>query len=238
MPARPTPFSFMSPDEMIRHALSDGYKGEFSQELYSAFCSGYPIENLQPLLTSNSINAVRTGAYLVYELGGLARPLVREIEALLDNPEPQIKSDAIIALRDCATTKANASALGKIILLLGDADSFVQRGVMAFVHACRLSQLELGTAEANKISPDSVFGVLAEAIKRPVSRDTIKALIEHPEPIAKRFGVGLAARPRDVVDLDFLKIAESWNDAEALEFLGFVWKHPFPKDAAFARVIE
>jgi hypothetical protein len=231
-----TPLLKMSPDEMIRQVLSDGYKGEFSHELYLAFYRGYPIENLRPLLTSKVPNVVALGSYLVYELGRIARPLVREIEALLDNPEPQIKSDAMIALLDCAITKDDRQALGKIMLLLGDEDSFVQRGAMAFVQHCSPGQLQLGAAEAMIMRPDSVFAALSEVLKFPIDGNSIKSLIEKSDPIAKRFGVGLAMKARHVVDADFLEIAQTWDDEEARGLIANVQKYSKQAGAVIARL--
>ncbi|MGL4491078.1 MAG: hypothetical protein ACRCU5_16685 [Rhizobiaceae bacterium] len=211
----------MSPDEMIRAELSSNGEAGFSQELYSAFRSGYPIENLRPLLTSTVPRIVSLGSYLVYELGGRAIELVHEIEVLLDNENPQVRSDAMIALEDCAVKIENAPVLGKIMLLLDDPDGFVQGQAMAFTSRCRYWQLQFGLAEAKKMRPDSVFAKLHKLSYSDLDQQLIKTLMDHPDPVARRFGVGLALRPRRVIDFGLVEIAQEWDDFEARKLIDF-----------------
>jgi len=48
--------------------------------------NGYAISNLRRLIRSNRDGAIKTGAWIVSELGGAARPLMADVEFLLQHP--------------------------------------------------------------------------------------------------------------------------------------------------------
>lgn len=226
----------MTPENMIRNLLSGKY-GNYSQELYGAFYKGFPIENLRPLLTSDEPEAVSTGSYLVYELGAIARPLVKEIAALLDNPEPQVRSDAIIALRECAG-KEDGLALGNIFLKLDDPDPFVRRGAMGYVRYSSVWQLKIAITEAGRMRPSTIFGEFSKNPLRYIraSKDQLEKLITNPNSIARRFGVGIACRAKLVIDKNYLDVADNCDDEEGLEFVRFTREQAFPRYAIYANI--
>ena len=81
---------------MIECVLSADCDGNYSQELYSAFCDGFPIENLQPLLASSSPEAQATAAYLAYELGWLTTLEVEELLDVVTNAPPETRYHAYL----------------------------------------------------------------------------------------------------------------------------------------------
>ena len=207
-----------------------GKGSDFSQELCSAFWKGFPIENLRPLILAKDPDILSLGAYLIYELGAKVRPLIDDIIPLLDNSEPEIRANAIIALEECAT-KFDNFALGKIIELLGDPDSFVQRIAMRFVQSCERSLLQAGVLNAARRNPDTIFDMIPIALFRrgrsvPVSADTLRMLLSHSHPVAQRFGVGLATRPRQIVDEGFIDLAEQIEDRECRNLVRWARERP------------
>lgn len=226
----------MSPEEMIRRAQSPDYDGTYGADLYSAFCSGFPIENLRPLLTSPLPRTRSLGCYLAYELGWPVHPFVPELTDLLNDPHPQNRSDTMIALRAC-TTRDDGEALGHVLLRLGDEDPFVQRGAMRFVQLCQRWQLRLALKNAANADPPSIFGELQHVAQwRPITKDLIECLLAHPDKIAKRLGVGLAARPRLIVDETFLDIAANYDDAECANIVKWARERPLPIYAELRRL--
>ncbi|MEM7224667.1 MAG: hypothetical protein AAF495_16935 [Pseudomonadota bacterium] len=220
---------------MIAKILEPGFEGDgkLSNDLHSAFLRGYPIENLRPLLISKSETVLGTAAFLVTELGWVVHPFVAEIVDLLYQPRARVRFDAIQALARC-TTPDDGWALGRVLQLLGDPDDFVRGGAMWFIRVSSRWQLRAALDNAAPQKPDSVFSEIQSMYLRRgryCSTDIIRAFIKHPHPIARRFGVGLAARPRLIVDETLLSIAIASEDEEirdrAAEFRGWI----FPADA-------
>ncbi len=210
----------MSPKSIMNLILSDGYQGEcYSQELYGAFLRGFPLENLRRLLTSENDAAVQTAAYLVYELGWPVHPLVAEISELLQHAEPQVRFDAVHALREC-TTKDDGEALGKAFLLLDDPSPFVHRGVIQFIQFAEDWKLRFAVHGAAKLRGGSVFETVISALIRKspgiLEKSELNKLVVHSDPIVRRFAAGMAIRPRHVVDEEFLDIALACNDEEGI----------------------
>jgi hypothetical protein len=230
----------MSPEEMIALVMA-GDERCFGQELYGAFRKGFPIENLRPMLRSSDPEILGFGSYLVYELGARARGVIDDIVPLLESEYPQVRSDAMIALMGCAT-RFEGTALGKIICLLDDPDPFVQRGAMRFVQNCEDSQLAAGVFHASRHNPGTVFEDLPPflGMKWPghgnISVKGMAKLLSHESPVAKRFGVGLAARPRMVVDDSLLEIAYKYDDEECRCVLDNARSRPTPVGAVVMRL--
>jgi hypothetical protein len=223
----------MSPEKMIKLVMS-GKDSDFSQELWSAFENGFPIENLRPLLVSDDQKVLGLGTYLIYELGEKVRCLLEDIVPLLGNENPQIRGDAVIALGECAT-KFDTLALGKIIELLADTDPFVQRIVMRFIQSCERNMLNVGVFKAAEMNPNTTFSELPKYLTEtifhlrsdaPVSAQTLEKLLSHSNPIAIRFGVGLATRPRQIVDETFIDMAIHIEDEECRNVLKWSQERP------------
>lgn len=225
---------------MIALVLS-GDERCFGQELYGAFRRGFPIENLRPLLRSSEPETLGLGSYLVYELGGRARGVIDDIVPLLESEYPQVRSNAIIALMGCAT-RFEGTALGNVISLLDDPEPFVQRGAMRFVQNCEDSQLHAGVFHAARLNPGTVFEDFPSflGMKWPdhgnISAKSMAKLLSHESPIVKRFGVGLAARPRKVVDEGLLEIAYQYDDEECRLVLDSARSRPTPVGAVVMRL--
>ena len=203
---------------MIAKILERGFEGDgvLSNNLLSAFHQGHPIEKLRPLLQSQSEPVLSTAAFLATELGWVVHPFVAEIVNLLDQPGAGIRFDAIQTLSRC-TTPDDGWALGRVLQLLDDPDDFVRGGAMWFIRVSSRWQLKAALDNVARQRPDTVFSELRNmyfGCARQISADTIGAFIKHPHPVARRIGVGLAARPRLIVDETLLSIAEASEDEE------------------------
>lgn len=211
-----------------------GEKTDFSQELWAAFRSGFPIENLRPFLVSGNQEVVSLGSYLIYELGATARCLLDDIVPLLKNDDPQVRGSTIVALGECAT-KFDFLALGKVIEMLNDHEPFVQRITMRFIQSCERSMLNVGVVEAAKMNPSTVFsdfpsylGNSALGLGRviPISAENLRKLLSHTDLVANRFGVALATRPRMIVDEAFISLATKVDDEECQNIVKWSRERP------------
>ena len=226
----------MTLDEIVSKYLEPGFEHDssLSNELYRILHREFPIEGFRRLLTAKSDVAIGAAGFFVNEFGYKMHSFVKEITDLLDHKSPQIRFDAILGLRDC-TTQADGEALGRVLLLLDDPDPFVHRGVMKFIQYSERWQLRAAVLRAAKLRPGTVFEEFRAEAGRfsPITARKVRKFIEHPDAIARRFGVGLAVRPREVVDERFLKIAERCNDEEGLLTLQQARKYISPTNAVW-----
>ena len=207
-------------------------------ELIGAFYRGYPVKNLSRLLCSNFRPAVAAGAYIANEIGSMLQPCVDELTALLDDESAQIRSDVIHALGRCANVK-HEEALGRLLLTLNDPDPFVHRAAILSIARSRDdTRLAYGARAAAKLAPGTVFEEIAQVFRssEKIDTETLVWLIEHHDPIARRFAVGVACRAEIILDAERLAIAEYCNDETGRFVLTSMRKHPTPLGARIARI--
>jgi hypothetical protein len=213
-------------------------------DLYSAFYKGFPIENLRPLLVSDDLDVSGSGALLANELGDRMGPLIDEVLALAEHTHTQARSDALYALQACARP-CNVNALGRLVLALDDPGPFVHRAAMQFIIMARYRCVKIGAEEAKRQRPTSPFQAIWSLIQESgnlkwspeqITKDEIAEFIHHPAPVVRRFGVGLAARPKLVVDVELLDIARGCEDSEGVGMVDYILRSPLPSGARVARL--
>lgn len=202
--------------------LAPGFEGdsELTFALQSAFDKGFPLENLRPLLKSGNLYTQGAAAFLVAEISPSfsMNCVVGEIADLLDSEIVRIRFDAIEALLGC-TTPADGAILGRVMLRLDDEVFGVRWKVAQFIRLAERWQLRLAVENAAELCPDSAFPILAKAHGQylTATTTTVRWLLDHPNPLVRRFGAAVAARPRSVVDEQFLAMAEASHDVEVRE---------------------
>ncbi|RWP75463.1 hypothetical protein [Mesorhizobium sp.] len=205
--------------------LAPGFEGdsELTFALQSEFHKGFPLENLRPLLTSDNLHTQAAAAYLVAEANSKMsykmNCVVAEIAGLLDSKIVRIRFDAIEALLGC-TTPDDGAILGRVMLKLDDEVFGVRSKVAEFIRFAERWQLRLAVENAAALCPDSAFPILAKAHGQYLNATTktVRWLLDHPNPLVRRFGAAVAVRPRSVVDEQFLAMAEASHDADVREF--------------------
>ncbi len=218
----------MSPENMIDAILAGEDVDAF--ELIGAFYRGYPVKNLSRLLCSSNKKAVAAGAYIANEIGNMLQPCIDELTALLDNESAQIRSDVIHGLGACANVK-HRKALGKLILALDDPEPFVHRAAILSIARDRYdTRLAYGARAAAELAPGTVFEEIADVFRcsERVDTETLRRLIAHQDPVARRFAVGVACRAEIVLDAERLEIAENCNDEKGHAVLDEMRERPKP----------
>ncbi|MCI5075540.1 hypothetical protein [Oricola sp.] len=220
---------------MIAQVLAGGGDYDLLWSLIGAVRNGFPVENLRPLLVSENPRITATAAYLAYELGSDMRPVLDDLVPLADHPGAQWRSDIIIAMTDCVGPD-NLDALSRIMLAFDDPEPFVHRAAMNFVIGAESLTLVHAVGEAAARFPGSPFEtILSMLLGKRTRLDTrslrmtdarLKQFIDHDEPVVRRFGVGLAARPTYVVDIGRLEIARGCRDEEGLRVIDFTMHRP------------
>ena len=220
---------------MIEQVLAGNGDYDLHWNLIGAIRDGFPVEKLRPLLTSDDPRVTATAAYLAYELGSAMRPVLDELIPLADHPGAQWRSDIIIAMTDCVEPN-DFNALCRIMLALDDPEPFVHRSAMNFVIGATNRSLANALTETARRLPGSPFEtihslLLGEARRLVpssvcISTAKLSEFIAHEEPIVRRFGVGLAARPICVIDIERLEIARNCRDEEGLRVVDFNMHRP------------
>ncbi|WP_192365328.1 hypothetical protein [Mesorhizobium mediterraneum] len=204
--------------------MAPGFEGDsgLTFALQSEFHKGFPLENLRPLLTSGNIHTQAAAAFLVAEISPRLsfnmNCVVAEIADLLDSKVVRIRFDAIEALLGC-TTPADGAILGRVMLRLDDEVFGIRWKVAEFIRFAEWWQLRLAVENAAALCPDSAFPILASAHGQYLNATTktVLWLLDHPNPLVRRFGAAVAVRPRSVVDEQFLAMAEASHDVEVRE---------------------
>ncbi|CAN5327368.1 hypothetical protein BH11PSE2_BH11PSE2_01560 [soil metagenome] len=212
-------------EELIEEVLADSDDRDDDQvtaafELLSAFNKGFPIDNLGRLFASGSV-AVRCSAiFISTELQVPPRKFMRELAGCLDIDVPRARHDAIQALSNCSTWE-DGWAIAAILLKLEDTYPSVRKCVVDEIRTLPREQLEAGLRFLHRTQPDSIYATFLWAHHR-IERgqlDELRKLIRHEDPVARRFGVGLALRPRLVVDETFVSVARDGADEEVLALI-------------------
>jgi hypothetical protein len=98
---------------------SEAKSGVVATDLLGAFFQGYPVRNLLHLLHSEVPEQIRTGAWLLSELGNRASELRNELPTLLRHSDPYVRFNAIDSALSCCTA-ADGDMLASVVRLLED----------------------------------------------------------------------------------------------------------------------
>jgi hypothetical protein len=217
----------MTPEKLIEGLLdpnSDPVQaGRWANDILPHFRRGFSFENLRLLLISPHDEVQAHGAFISTFFFEELEPLLPDLVALLSSPVTRTRFDAIEALQQCTTTK-DGDALGRVLLCLDDEWHGVRWKTVGFISTAARWQLQLAVKHAALLRQESAFTVIRDLFQMDMGRGTIQLLIESDDPILRRFGAGMAVRPRYVLllehvdmltqsaDPDLVTIAESARD--------------------------
>lgn len=229
----------MKMKEMVDRIIA-GDDSDFTDLLQQELQNGAPVQEIGRLIRSENENAKGLGAYIAYEMID-PRPIYKDVATLLDHPIAQLRADAINTLVDCLT-EYEAEILGKILLLLDDPNPFIHRQVICFIQLISRRTLNVAVNAAADAKPNSDFELLPKFVGKPktnfkkITKLTIRKLVEHPNPILQRFGVALAVRPREIVDREFLEVANIVGQAECQNALKWTGERHLPIFASIGTI--
>lgn len=210
----------MTPDEMIVKLIDPDFEDDsgLANQLLSQVYRGYPVENLKRLLTTPG--GVGAFGFIVYELGQKARPLLREIAALLDNERVSARWEAIEALRACVTWQ-DAAEIAALISKIDDENSAVRLQAMSAIARLSYDNVRAGLDFMKSANPDGVFARLRNAfvaIELRREPERLARLLADADPVVRRFGAVLAMRPK-LPDPKLAVVAVASHDPEVMEFV-------------------
>lgn len=176
-------------DRICGHAsdLDDDWLGVAANDLLHELFSGYPVENLTRLLRAGDDTCVRTGTWLLSELGERAAPLTGELPVLLGHPLRHVR---FFALDVVLVNGRHGGVLAPALKLTQDPEAAVRWKALSFLAGASQDQLAAGAAglEAGRVRD------LTEWLAgRPASRDVV-ARLGDSDLTTRLFAAAAAAR--------------------------------------------
>jgi hypothetical protein len=203
-------------ERVLAHADDDDVLGPAANDLLEEVFAGYPVDNLRRLLRSDAEKVVRTGAWLLSELGELAAPLADELPALLASPLRQVRFFAVETVLNAGD--ADGPLAARALALVRDGDDAVRWKVLSFLAEAGTEQLAAG-AEALE---DAELKELAEWLVRldteEIDPREVVARLEGGDRTARMFAAAAAARLSDEEDTNLLAHAATAEDEEIRSF--------------------
>jgi hypothetical protein len=222
----------MTPQEMLETLLSphyDGGDGTLANDFISELGRTIPLENLKLLILSDNPATRGDGAFLSTFMGRRRNLnfMIDTLALLLDDPCERVRADAIENITDCAEHK-DAEILGRVLLLLDDESDLVRYVMIKFIQCGPPWMIRLAIKHADILQPASAFTVIAElsGSLNAVPAMAIRNMLRHPFAVVRRFGLGLAGKPRRIVFYRFLEEAEQSTDAETSRMATMLLKSP------------
>jgi hypothetical protein len=205
-------------DALIEHILTVGdTDGKISNDLIGEFYShGYPVEKLIPLLRSENNETVRTGAFLVEELGAKAAPLLPELVRLLDHADAWVKSGVLSAVLVSATDK-DGEIVGGAVLLITDPKRPVRQMAFELVARADSSPLAAGVPYIRDPEIAALLKWVLEVERGSRDSDEIESRLRDPDDVDRLFAVVAAARVY-TRSPQYLQLAASLGESDAQSF--------------------
>jgi hypothetical protein len=207
----------MRGQEMLerRLALSDDDDGTLANDFLGELGRTVPLESLRLLLTSVNPRARATGAFLATFQNRNISSMVGELAGLLADEQPRTRFDAVESILRCSTRK-DGHHLAQALFALDDKHEGVRMGAVQFVRYARDWPLKLARQHAAVLGPRTAFSAIDDIAGewRGDPSGMIRAMLDHAEPVVRRYGLGLAGRARLVVVDAFVEWARASDDPE------------------------
>lgn len=207
----------MTGPEILQRLLSssDDHGGALASDLLGELGKTVPLESLRLLLTSASARTRAAGVFLATFQNQNIRSMVGELAALLGDDSPRIRFDAVECILRCST-RNDGDHLAQALFALDDEHEGVRMGAVQFVRFAKDWQLKLARQHAALLRPQTAFLAIADISEqwRDVASNMIRAMLDHSEPVVRRYGLGLASRARLVVVDAFVEWAQASADPE------------------------
>lgn len=218
----------MTGPEMLQRLLSpsDDDNGALASDFLSELGKTVPLESLRLLLISGNARTRATGAFLATFQNQNISSMVGELAALLADDNPRTRFDAVESILRCST-RGDGDYLAQALFALADEHEGVRMGAIQFVRFAKDWQLKFARQRAASLRPGTPFSSIAEISGqwRDDASGTIRAMLDHAEPVVRRYGLGLAGRARLVVVDAYIEWAQASADPEISKLATNCFEH-------------
>jgi hypothetical protein len=203
--------------EMLQLLLSSSHDqdGALANDLLGELGRTVPLESLRLLLTSANARTRAAGAFMATFQNQNISSMLGELAALLGESNPRTRFDAVEAILRCST-RDHGEYLAQALFALDDAHDGVRMGAVQFVRFAKDWQLKLAREHAALLRPRTAFSAISDISGefRDDASGMIRTMLDHSEPVVRRYGLGLAGRARLVVVDAFVEWARASADPE------------------------
>lgn len=219
----------MTPQNMLKTLLSpdyDGGDGKLANDFLSELGKTVPLESLRLLLTSGNGHTRAAGAFLATFKGREINAMISDLAGLLDDPGTRTRFDAAESIWNCSK-QGDGEFLGRALLHLDDEHAGPRWGAIRSIQCHGGWQLQLARKHAAQLRPKSSFSTILEIYPEYgcVTPDIVESMLNHADPVVRRFGLGLAGQARRVVVDRFVEWAMKSSDAEISGIAGDLFEH-------------
>jgi hypothetical protein len=184
-------------EELLRDVLQTPDDGKLAYQLKKRFVAGFPVVNLRQLLVSDNEPVVKTGSWILSELGDGARPLIHDASRLLNYQVPIVRYYAIETILVCGRAD-DAEIASRILPLLEDAHKAVRKRSMFFLaqqsrHVLQAMLSWLQTPFETSPYEEGLQFLLSDAGS---DAEAVISWLNDPRALARRFAAAAAARIR------------------------------------------
>lgn len=198
-------------DELLEQVLA-GANDATANELLSAFFRGYPVEQLRPLLVSDSVDAAKVGAWIASELGEIARPLVDDLVRLLTHESKYVRFFAVDSLL-LAAGRDRGDAVAAAIGCIADSASAVRWKTMEFLSRAERTQL---VAALPYVQDSELEDLLRQLIWQ--NAEAVRVQLAGQAALPRRFAVATAGRMALDGNPTILEKAKKHSSSEVAQF--------------------
>ncbi len=207
-------------DELLERLRSqvatDEDDGSDGNCLLREFFRGYPLERLRELLESDNPTAVRTGAWIMSELGVQAAPIMASADRLLDHPEPGARFwtiDAVIV----NASKDDGELVAKTLAVVDDPDERIRWKATWFTSWATIEQIGVGVPYLSGSVREAIVWLVNLGTDREMTAEVISRM-EAPERTTRLVAAAAAARLAAKGQRSSLESAVSSTDPEVSVF--------------------
>jgi hypothetical protein len=165
-------------------------------QLLQEYFAGFPVETLRPLLGNNDSMVRRAAVWVASELGRNAQSLIRDAVPLINDNDRYIRYHALEIVMVCSFGE-NVHEFVHVVRALESDDEVIRVLAMRLVSNAHDQQLEAAVRRASSLGPlcerhETCLSDLLEAER--VTPLDIVALLDHEQPLARRYGAIAAKR--------------------------------------------
>ncbi|MGX9145791.1 hypothetical protein [Mesorhizobium sp. 128a] len=209
------PTNAMTGQEMLERLLSGDDDGTLANDLLGELGKTVPLESLRLLLISDNAETRSAGAFIATFQNQNISSMVGELAALLGHDNPRTRFDAVECILRCST-REHGDHLARALFALADEHDGVRMGAVQFVSFAKDWQLKFARQQAARLRPQTAFSAIEDVSGqwRDDASGMIRAMLDHAEPVVRRYGLGLASRARLVVVDAYVEWARASTDPE------------------------
>lgn len=223
-------YSSQRGDDLLARLLGGDETG-IGNELLKECWRGYPLDRISALLRSDRESAVKSGAYIASELAENSRPLLKDLESLINYPNTWVRSDAINAV-NLAATVDDGEIVARAIERIVDNERSIRFSAFTLLAASKRDKLEAAWGCIRDVEVrEALRSVLDE--EGTVSSAEIQTRLGDSSRLVRLFGLLSAARISDRRADDLLAAIEADDDEIGQFALGEAFRRNFVSPTVF-----